>query len=467
MTSGSSGLGRPSYAHLGPILFTPNCKKDGNLASSANQTASLVLTVDDWDSLRDIQYERDRSSLSLNVRANIAVRDERVCLVTAGREIVSLCLVSAGGYAGDLDRRIELRVVRILDKPVNWHLILDEMAGSITRFASEASMNTRILSERTGVEVVRILSSVSQEADRIYTDLRAQQRTFQQRPLDSEGQLREEQRDAIAIALRAAGLDSAAMLESTPNNESTSFLSSLDAEAAPASEAALIRHDFSRFAHWLPSDGRLHDVVEFRDPNDLSRRVEVFYADKEALELATGTDLIYHRVNEQAWVLVQYKRMKKVVKDGDAEDWFYRTDDQLKTEIDRMRRVPVSPLGLSADSWRLNPEPFYVKLVRDRTARPQDRSLLPGMYFPLSYFERLLTDPRTETRGQSRLIGYHNAGRHMTNTDFTALLSDAWIGSSGETTETLKDLVAMAITGGRSAVVALDHTPAPDRPQTS
>jgi hypothetical protein len=340
------------------------------------QTASLVLSADDWDTLLHIQYEYERNNFALNVRANIATRDERLCLMTADGAIVGMCLVSSGGYSGDLDRRVELRSVRHLDEPVNWQDLIERLPGTTARHAVEASQTTRLIPDRTASSVVEALRAATSEADRIYTDLIGQRRVYRQRPLSPVAQLREEQRDAVALALRAAGLDPARLLRAEPEESTSSFLSDVTADAAPASEAAIIRLDFQRFAGWIPDDGKLHDAVEFRDPNNPSRRVEVFYADKEALELATGTDLIYHRVYEQGWILVQYKRMKVESSRKSGEQWVYRSDEQLNIELERMRRIPASTPGPEAADWRLNAEPFYIKLVRDQTAKPHDRSLL-------------------------------------------------------------------------------------------
>ena len=73
------------------------------------------------------------------------------------------------------------------------------------------------------------------------------------------------------------------------------------------SEAATIRHDATAFDEWLPEQATHFDMATFRDPEDPARKVTVFYADKEALERQTGTDLVYYRHHRPGFILVQYK----------------------------------------------------------------------------------------------------------------------------------------------------------------
>ena len=237
-----------------------------------------------------------------------------------------------------------------------------------------------------------------------------------------------------------------------------SFLSVIEGEGR-ASEAAIIRHDHHAFEDWPGANGRIHDVVEFVDPMDSNRRVTAIYADKEGIERVTGTDLVYYRHHEPGFVLVQYKRMEHNPSAPNGQGWGYRPDRQLDIEIERMRRIAVAGGAADISAFRLSPEPFYLKLVPWTLDRPEGNRLAKGMYFPLGLFELLLTSPDILGPMKGKRIGWHNARRHLTNTEFVGLLRQGWIGSTGDTTATIADLLEEILANDRGAVVVRNETP--------
>jgi hypothetical protein len=139
--------------------------------------------------------------------------------------------------------------------------------------------------------------------------------------------------------------------------------------------------------------------------------------------------------------------------------WGYRPDTQLFTEIERMRRINRRGQAPNAEGWRLSAEPFYVKLIEDSKLRPEHNRLVRGMYFPLDLFELTLADRRIRGERGGLRIGWHNAPRYLTNTEFLLLLQKAFIGSTGVTTAELTTLINQVVAGGRGAVVVRDETP--------
>jgi hypothetical protein len=280
-----------------------------------------------------------------------------------------------------------------------------------------------------------------------------------------------ELKDALALGLRLAGfrplslLSQVAVSDVTP----TSFFSRLEAVDAgrPAREAAMIRHDATHFGDWIPEDGEVLDVVEFIDPGEPGRRVTVLYADKEAEELEMGVDLVYFRERFPGFVLVQYKRMREPV--GSASSYSYRPDPQLRKEITRMRDVlntirrGVGTPGSDPASWRLNDQPFYFKLVEDRRVGPAGGDLIKGMYFPIDLFELLLESTTIRGPDLTRPIGWDNAGRWLTNTQFLDLMRNGMIGSTGLATTNLRAIVDEIWETGRSALIMRDESAATSR----
>lgn len=192
----------------------------------------------------------------------------------------------------------------------------------------------------------------------------------------------------------------------------------------------------------------------YTDPTDSARKVTILYADKEALERLTGTDLIYYREDNPCFVLVQYKRMKR-----ESSNDVYRPDAQLTEEISRMKALGLEQGEFTTlDEWRISTEPFYIKLVDPDVSRPEGNRLSRGIYFPVSMFELLTSDDRSKGPGGAVAIGRHNAARYFSNGEFLTMMKQAWIGTSGNATSQLSSLIQGALDNGKGVVIVVDKT---------
>lgn len=253
------------------------------------------------------------------------------------------------------------------------------------------------------------------------------------------------ERDAVRLAMSIAGLDPSPLQEWNGLSRN-GFLASL---AYSTPEDVLVSHDASRFPDWTAEPGGRPDWIAYGDGQNHMRIGNV---NKTKLENTLGVDLIYHHLEADTLVLVQYKRMRK-----DARgEWFYRPDKQLHEELDRMR--PYDRRGMiddSARTWRLHPRGFVIKLVRQPTEfDPRSDRLLPGLYLPLEYFDELLVDDRTLTKRGARRLGYDTIDRYLTGDLFVDLVRQGWIGTRGLTTRAIGNLIEAAVGAGRSVIVA-------------
>jgi len=258
-----------------------------------------------------------------------------------------------------------------------------------------------------------------------------------------------EQRDAIGLGLEIAGLDSQSLV-SFDLEDSTAFLAQARGKV---SEAALIRHDADKLDDWLPMDSRDFDFATFQDPKDHARRVTVIYADKEALELATGTDLLYYCAHRPGFILVQYKRMFHRRSSTSAT---YYPDVQLDQEIQRFSQLPVAGSPTSAGDWGLSEDAFFVKLVDESVAKPMDRRLVTGYYLPLSLMQLMLADARAGSRPKGWSQG--NLEAYLSNGEFLMLAKQGFVGTRGMTTAALEAIVQETLNLGRSLVAVIDET---------
>jgi len=306
---------------------------------------------------------------------------------------------------------------------------------------------------RTSAELAAALSRLAPGADAILDRLREQLPGLVAHGMRTST-LRE-QRDAVALGLEIAGLNSHDLLgepHRDPGSGDVPFLSGWIRRRV--GEAATIRHDATSFDQWLPQRSDHFDMATFRDPRDPARRVTVFYADKEALERQTGTDLLYYRHHRPGFILVQYKRMR--ADDGLGSTATYYPDQQLRTELARYRALPVAAAATAADDWRLSKDAFFVKLVRDDLRKPSENKLVQGMYLPIGLVDLLLSDAQAGLRPKG--WSADSLMTYLSNQEFLLLAKQGYVGTRGATTTHIESLILEAFEAGRGIVLTVDET---------
>ena len=424
------------------------------MVASEDIVSVLRVAPAEWETLQRRMDKYDRTWFRINRAEPPATRaTRRLCIVATEQHLIAFGLITSLGGAGDIDTAVRVTEVEPLVRPLTILEIL-ERVSSRTRASVSAPLNAAgPLTPVAGTEFLTAASAADDDVRRILAILRPKVGTRGRQLSSVDQQTMEEQRDAVALGLEIAGLDSRRLVPSAERQtEPAPFLNAVPTDATGTSEASIIRTDSRTFEDWIPEEADIHDVVIFRDPRDSRRQVTVLYADKERAERVLGTDLIYYRKERPGYVVVQYKRMRHHANSPHAK-WRFRPDDQMEKEIQRMRALAIPPTASDAEEWRLSPDPFFFKLVPDLRARPPEHRLSEGMYLPLGYLEALLQSP---TLGKT--IGYHNAGRWFSNTQFVELMTSGFIGSSGKLTGDLTELISQSLQGGRGAVVVRDES---------
>jgi hypothetical protein len=226
-------------------------------------------------------------------------------------------------------------------------------------------------------------------------------------------------------------------------------------------EDAIIDYDAGVFGDWEPISEHLVGIVQFGQGD---RRLTVVNANRTDVEKNLGVDLLYYSHNYEAYVLVQYKRLRK-----GEETWEFRPsqDRNFERELQRMREIaePGEDDG-DPDEHRLGENFCFVKFCKpstSATAKTAKGALSGGMYLPLDYLDKLLaTDRLKGTRG-GVTARYDRVGRWMTNGDFEALVRNAWVGSRGLSTNDVTKVVRRSLDAKHSIVMAaaklLPHPP--------
>lgn len=192
------------------------------------------------------------------------------------------------------------------------------------------------------------------------------------------------------------------------------------------------------------------------------RKLDVAYINRTSLEKTLGVDLLYYNHDFNSYTVIQYKRMKKErISDSQPEGYVFRpsTDDNFKRELDRMQEFRRD----FADSWppprsphlyRLCGDGFFFKFCPAVQLVPLNPDLIKGMYIPREYLESLLLSEETDGVRGGKVINFENVKRYLSNTEFTALVREGWVGTRGVTTGQITKLAQIAFTGQRAVIIA-------------
>jgi len=213
-------------------------------------------------------------------------------------------------------------------------------------------------------------------------------------------------------------------------------------------EEAAIQHDLFNWPGMTP----MHEVgISVFESGD--RRLEVIYANRNDLEHTLGVDLLYYNESFQLFVLVQYKLMQE-----EGDEMLYRPNAQLRSELALMDGFSATHRSTDSitthEQFRLNDDGFMLKFVPQKGLRPASGELIKGMYVSREYMHFLLgPNGPVGSRGGSK-ITFDNAPRYMTNSQFTALVNEGWIGTRGVQSAEIQTIVKRFYETGRAVVVA-------------
>jgi hypothetical protein len=170
-----------------------------------------------------------------------------------------------------------------------------------------------------------------------------------------------------------------------------------------------------------------------------------------------GVDLIYYSHRFKAFVLVQYKRM---VDENGIPGYRPHLDSNHAKELVRMRTaeqlLKTIPASATNDTscFRLNSDPFFVKLCEAKAPVALDSGMVAGMYVPLRLWETLLSSPSVVGPRGGVQVTWENCVRRFTNGEFTNLLRYGWIGSKESHTQKLSEIIEQVLSSGRMLVLA-------------
>ncbi|MFC1935902.1 hypothetical protein ACFLX9_04015 [Chloroflexota bacterium] len=323
-----------------------------------NPIAILKFSLDEWEQLRESR--RGVSEFAI-ARAHALLENVRVptpCLVQGSNDNENSSqlyfgLVSSRQPITTLESRIKIRrVVQIQPQSITElvRLIRKEPFARNLKQRLGANASVVTLSPKLSSHLLGRLSSIeaNRGAMRTVAESLAAPKYYR-----SPAALQE---DAVRTALRAFGLapnDQAASLDLVQGRETSLARISIV-------EDSVIEHD----ARDVPGyDLVQHDLTGRAVFERGNERLEVFTANRRPLERVFGVDLVYLNTTRQNIVMLQYKMLEPLRKDGTITDWIYRPDAKLDGEIGRMRDF-ASQCRPGLHEYRLNPDVYYLKFVK-------------------------------------------------------------------------------------------------------
>jgi len=220
-------------------------------------------------------------------------------------------------------------------------------------------------------------------------------------------------------------------------------------------EESTIQHDLFNWEDMSP----IHEqgISTFEQGG---RKLEVIYANRNALEHTLGVDLIYYNEAYELFILVQYKLMR-----DNTGRMLYRPDKQLDLELNRMDEFykihrSTNPIQ-THEQFRLSDDGFMLKIVPCTGLKPASGELIKGMYIPREYMNFLVGPNGPKGSGGGSNITFENVPRYLTNSQFSSYVNAGWIGTRGVQSSTIKSIIEHFYETGRALVLAYESRKEP------
>jgi len=375
---------------------------------------------------------------------------EIIFLSLDGTSIDYVCLGRRGYRVATLKHRVRFTRFYPFDPPIN----LDDLADEFTQrlrphFVRTSRGNGRRVPPATWRELIEVVTRLRPESAEVISDLQ-RARGAVKRFTKSRTVI--EERDAVNVAMHISGMNERDLLGWNPGDEDDPpepFLAALS--SAEGYEWEMIEHDSRVFGDWRLVESNLRGANCFRRGG---RRLTVLNVNTRTVEKTLGVDLIYYSSRYDSYALVQYKRMLR--KDGETAG--YRPSDAAYAkEVAAMRafeRDFCDADGGALRAYRLHPGPFYFKLCEADSCTVDTTTMVPGMYFPFDYWERLVLDPIVQgPRGGVR-VTRESAERSIGNAVFVELVQDGWIGSRTSRSNVIESIVKEWLSNDHSLILA-------------
>jgi hypothetical protein len=261
-----------------------------------------------------------------------------------------------------------------------------------------------------------------------------------------------EQKEAVLTAMNIAGIDriSTQGWDYHEGESPSSFLDGIP--QVKLREDSMIINDLTNIPGFNLIKTTKYSASIFKNNKT---RLTVLLSNRLPLEELLGTDLIYFNEDFKCFILVQYKVMEK-----EKERFLFRLPNlQFSEEVERMESIFNSIKSTKSNGqfkdYRINENPFFIKICSRLEFDPDNIGLSSGMYIPIDYIKLLENDLSIEGERGGKAISFENIGRYFDNTAFKTIVEGGWIGTNENQSSIIEALIKEILENGRTAVLAI------------
>jgi len=217
-------------------------------------------------------------------------------------------------------------------------------------------------------------------------------------------------------------------------------------------EEDMIRNDMSVFGNWQLEKTNAYQAVFSNKKNALY----ITYANRNPIELSLGVDLFYYNARFGSYVLIQYKRLNN--EDEDKGCYYPDSDKHFTKQLLKMLEARKA-LGMdnsnieNLDGYRLLGDTFFFKFCIPKSVQPSDQEMVQGLNVPAILLASYIGSNQCLTENGARVVNKQRI-RYLNNTDFTGLIREGWIGSSGIETNQIARWIDESLKRGGMVVLA-------------
>lgn len=380
-----------------------------------------------------------------------------VCfIISPSNKLSYLSRAHKGFKAGTDLRRINIDSSKKLANELPIPDIIKLVQARFKKRAEECLINGGYFPPKTFENVVDVICRLSEETRQILYAYSRERRELISRLSRNQKRGLSTQKETIVAAAKLAGISSEFVQEWAPPRESRpiSFLEGLP--KARLREDAMVANDLLEVPGYNLLQKMPHNTAVFQNEKSV---LTVVLANRTPLEKILGTDLIYYNETYRSFTMVQYKAMEK----EKEINCFRLPNEQLEKELVRMEECLDELNGCEEDpcceGFRLNDNPFFIKLCSRTVFEPDNISLFPGMYIPLCYWRILEKSQQILGPQKGKRICYENVGRYFDNTAFIQLVSNAWVGTTISQSNILERVIKQTIESGKTVTLAVRKDP--------
>lgn len=410
----------------------------------------LKLTDDRYSSLRWNLYNKFVEPVpDFNHSRNIPL----ICFITnQSGNITHIGMASRGLRAGTDLSKLNIEEIHKLQNVISATKIADNAHPNVKYNITLKVISGGLLSKKSFEEFLAIFLREAPETVSILGKFTRERRQRIEKLTPSARKSLAEQQEAVLTAMNIAGIDRNQALgwDYTETEKPISFLDGIN--CIRLREDSMIVNDLNNMPGYnlIKSTKFSSSVFENEET-----RLTVLLANRLPLEELLGTDLIYFNENFKCFVMVQYKVMEK-----ESNDYRFRLPNkQLSEEISRMDSILTQIKKINRndkiDHYRINEDPFFIKICPRLEFDPDNVGLSNGMYIPLDYIKMLEKDKCIEGKWGGKAITYENVGRYFDNTAFKTIVEGGWIGTNPNQSLLVEKIIKDILENKKTVVIAM------------